>query len=212
MTTIVFAAHADDEIIGVGGTIAKLAKKEKVIVVIFSYGANIWGRLTSWPPWLSKQELTKRRVAESKKAGDILGVTETIFLGINNLKKEVNEELKKKIINIIKKYKPKKIFYHSAKDGHPDHLAVTKIMNEIVSKLEKKPEVLKFQINLFDFSNKEPSWIYDVSDEYKLKLKALKQFKTQIIWTIPLKPIVMLKGIVFGKRSNAKFAEYFYSE
>ena len=211
MTTLVFAAHADDEIIGLGGTIAKLAKKEKVIVVIFSYGSDFWARVTSWPPWLSEQEITKIRIAESKRAGNLLGVSETIFLGITP-RKSISEEQKNKIMKIIKRYKPKRIFYHSIKDGHPDHLLVTKIMNEVVSKLKKRPEILKFQISLFDFSNKDPSWIYDVSEEYKTKIKALKEFKSQILWTKPLTFLVRLKGIVFGKRSNCRFAEYFYSE
>jgi len=211
MTSIVFAAHADDEVVGVGGTIAKLAKTEKVIVVIFSYGADFWGRLTSLPPMMSEQNLIKKRVLESQKAGEILGVSETIFLGITP-RKGITEEHKKKILDIIKKYEPKRIFYHSIKDGHPDHRAVTRAMNEIISKLKKKPETLKYQINLFDFSSRDPSWIYDVSDEYKLKFRALKQFKSQKLWTAPLKPIMLLKGVVFGKRSNCKFAEYFYPE
>jgi len=211
MTSIVFAAHADDEVVGVGGTIAKLAKTEKVIVVIFSYGADFAGRLTSLPPMMSEQNLIKTRVLESQKAGEILGVSETIFLGIK-LREAITEEQKKRVVEIIKKYSPKRIFYHSIKDGHPDHLAVTKAMNEIVSKLKKKPEVLKYQVNLFDFSSKDPSWIYDVSDEYKLKLKALRQFKSQRLWTAPLKPLILLRGIIFGKRNNYKFAEYFYSE
>ncbi|MDD5182020.1 MAG: PIG-L family deacetylase [Candidatus Nanoarchaeia archaeon] len=211
MTTLVFAAHADDEVIGAGGTIAKLAETEKVIVVIFSYGADFWGQLTSWPPMMNPQELIKARVAESQKAGDMLGVSETIFLGIDP-SRGINDEQKKKITDIIKKYNPKRIFYHSIKDGHPDHRAVTRAMNEIVSKLAKKPEVLKYQINLFDVSSKDPSWIYDISDKYKLKLKALRQFKSQKLWTAPLKPLILLKGVVFGKRSNCKFAEYFYSE
>ncbi|MFA4887817.1 MAG: PIG-L family deacetylase, partial [Candidatus Nanoarchaeia archaeon] len=38
-TILVFAAHPDDEIIGVGGTIAKYAQEGKdVIVTIFSDG------------------------------------------------------------------------------------------------------------------------------------------------------------------------------
>lgn len=211
MTTLVFAAHADDEVIGVGGTIAKLAATEKVVVVIFSYGADFAGRLTSLPPLMSEQDLIKIRVAESQRAGNILGVSETIFLGIN-LHKGITHEQKKKVADIIKKYEPKRIFYHSIKDGHPDHLAVTKAMNEIISKMKKKPEVLKFQVSLFDFSSKDPSWIYDVSDVYRLKLNALHQFKSQKLWTIPLTPLTLLKGIVFGRRSNCKFAEYFYSE
>lgn len=211
MTSLVFAAHADDEVVGVGGTIAKLAKTEKVIVIIFSYGADFAGRLSSWPPMMSEQQLIKTRVSESQKAGEILGVSDTIFLGITP-RKGITHENKRKILDIIKKYNPKRIFYHSIKDGHPDHLAVTRAMNDIVSKMKKKPEVLKYQVSLFDFSTKDPSWIYDVSDEYKLKLKALQQFRSQELWTRPLKPLILLKGIMFGKRSNCKFAEYFYSE
>ena len=38
MTVLVFSAHPDDEVIGLGGTIKKISKNEDVITIIFSYG------------------------------------------------------------------------------------------------------------------------------------------------------------------------------
>lgn len=211
MTTIVFAAHADDEVIGCGGTIAKLSKKEKVIVVIFSDSSGSAGNLTSWPPFMSENNLRKRRRYESEKAGRILGVHKNIFLGIkSNLEEEISMEHKEKIIDIIKENKPDKIFYHSSKDVHPDHHAVFEVMEGIVSDLKNKPEVFTFQINLFDFSSGNPKIIFDVSEEFNLKIRAMLNFKSQIISILPLSPLVLLKGRIFGKKHGFKFAEYFY--
>lgn len=217
MTVLVCSAHADDEVIGVGGTIAKMAKEEDVIVLIFSYGggsfAGLSDRLTSWPPMMSEEKLIETRVKESKKADELLGVKETIFLGIKgNIPKEFKLEQKEKLKAIINQYKPDKIFYHSVKDGHPDHLAVNKVMHSIIEKMQKKPEIYTYQINLFDFSMKESKLIIDVSKEFQKKLNALAEFKSQVLWTTPLKFMVLLKAIIFGKKQGFKFAEYFYTE
>jgi LmbE family N-acetylglucosaminyl deacetylase len=217
MTTLVCSAHPDDEVIGVGGTIAKLAKKEKVIVLIFSYGGgSIFGlsdRITSWPPLMTEERLTRRRVKESLRADEILGVKETIFLGLKgNLPKEFRLEQKEKILDLINKHKPNKIFFHSVKDGHPDHLAVNKVMRDVINRLKKKPQVFTYQINLFDFSKKEPKVIYDVSEEYRTKIRALNAFKSQRLWMYLLEPLIILKGIYSGRSRGSKFAEYFYAE
>jgi len=213
MTVLVCAAHADDEVIGVGGTIAKLAEKgEEVVVVIFFYGVNFIARLTSWPILMPEDELIKIRVKESKEAGKILGVHKTIFLGMRGYNPELEFDMDKKktLLNLIKKYNPDKVFFHSIKDGHRDHRFVNKVMFEILDELENKPEVYTYQINLFDFSERDPKVIYDVSKTYKKKFRALECFKSQILWTALLKPMILLKGIYFGKKHNMKFAEYFY--
>jgi len=214
MTVLVCAAHADDEVIGLGGTIAKFAKTEDVIVVIFSYGADVAGRLLSWPPTLSEQKLTKKRIYESEKAGEFLGVKETVFLGLKGGEKmeDIDTSRKQLLMSIIDKYKPDKIFYHSIKDSHKDHRLVNKVMTELISKMEKKPEIFMYQVNMFDFSQSEPKIIFDISNEFAKKLKAMDFFKTQIISTMMLKPLILLKSIYFGRKHNMRFAEYFFSE
>jgi LmbE family N-acetylglucosaminyl deacetylase len=212
MTILVCAAHADDEVIGVGGTIAKFSKKEKVIVVIFSYGSGHAGVLTSWPPFMSEEKLRNRRVYESYKAGTILGVHQTIFLGVkSSIENEFDLAKREKLMEIIKKYKPNKIFYHSRKDVHPDHHAVNRIMEEeILPKLNYKPEIYTYQINLFGFGNSEPKLVIDITDEFPTKVKALLCFKSQIISLLVLSPLIILSAKLSGKKYGFKFAEYFY--
>jgi LmbE family N-acetylglucosaminyl deacetylase len=214
MTVLVCAAHADDEVIGLGGTIAKLAKEEDVIVLIFSYGADFAGRLLSWPPTLSEEKLTKKRIYESRKAGDVLGVKETIFLGLRGGEDlaDIAGSHKQLIQNIISKYNPNKFFFHSIKDSHPDHRLVNKVMTGLISKMEPKPEVYTYQVNLIDLSHRQPKIIFDVTNEFMQKLKALDVFKTQVISIALLKPLILLKAMTIGKRHNIRFAEYFFAE
>jgi len=215
MATLICAAHPDDEVIGCGGTIAKLSKKEDVIVLIFTYGGgSIFGlpdTMTSWPLFMSDEELILRRIEEAENADKVLGVKQTYFLGIRgNLPERFSNAHKEIISNIIKQFKINKIFFHSIKDGHPDHLAVNAVMREIIKSTKQKIEVHTYQVNLFDFSKKDPEIIMDVSREYKKKLEALECFKSQRLWTLLLKPMILFKGIHFGKKAGVKFAEYFY--
>ncbi len=213
MTVLVCAAHADDEVIGCGGTIAKLAKKEKVIVLIFSYGSGEAGSWTSWPPFMSEEELRSRRIYESNKAGVILGVDKTIFLDIvSDIENEFDDEKRKQVIDLIKKYKPGKIFYHSSKDMHPHHIAVNKIMTSIIKELNYKPDIYTYQVNTFEVDSSEPRFVFDVSKEFYLKIKAILSFKSQILSLLVLSPIILLKGIIYGKKHGFKFAEYFYND
>ena len=130
-----------------------------------------------------------------------------------NLSKEFNQAKRAKLVEIIKKYKPEKVFFHSIRDGHPDHSFVSKTMTEIIEKLEIKPEIYTFQVNLLGFSEKEESKvIYDISREYKKKFSALNAFKTQKPSIILLKPFIILRGIRTGKKIDVGFAEQFYGE
>ncbi len=142
-TIMVFCAHPDDEVLGVGGTIASYAKQGKnVIVVIFSYGEGSH-------PWLKKRVTVEMRVNEGKKAGKILGCKETIFLGLKDTGvKKHGEKLKveKKIKNLIEKYQPAKVFIHSKDDPWPDHQAVHKIMIKVIEKIKFDGDVYSFDI------------------------------------------------------------------
>ena len=77
---LVFAAHPDDEILGAGGTIARLSKQgTKVTVVIFSLEDTCYST-----EGLEKNVLEVRK-KEARQAAGILGVHENIFLDQNIL-------------------------------------------------------------------------------------------------------------------------------
>ncbi len=207
---LVFCAHADDEVIGLGATIAKYAKENKnIIVVIFSYGES------SHP--LLKREITiETRVNESEKIGKSLGCKETIFLGISEgkISSKLNDgAFLNKLALLIKKYDPIKIFTHSSSDiFHPDHKAVNKVIIKVVDNLGLKYSLFTFPIwNPLPFLKREsPKLFVDVTKTFQKKIEAMKSFESQKIFTYPLLPIVYLRARIAGFEHNCKYAEKFY--
>ncbi len=202
---LIAAAHPDDEVIGAGATIAKLAKKEKVTSLIFSQGEK-------FPFWMDKEEIIRVREKESLKADKILGVSKTIFLRMKDgeVEKEIKKR-KKELLDIVKKINPSKIFFHSSKDLHKDHLAVNKFILYAVKKLNLKAKLFAYEVSFWDiFAELKPFTYFDVSLTFAKKIKALEQFKSQSIIISMLKPLIKAKAIYYGKKFNCKFAEIFY--
>ena len=208
-TIMVFCAHPDDEVIGLGGTIAKYAKEGKnVIVIIFSYGEGSH-------PWLKKRVTVEIRVSEAKKAGKLLGCRETIFLGLKDtgVKKHGKEmEIEKKIENLLLKYKPSKIFTHSKDDPWIDHQSVYKIMNNVLEKTKFEGDVYSFDIwNPIKTKERNiPKMVIDITKEFKTKMKALSCFKSQKLSMILLYPVIYIRAILNGISVKGRFAEVFY--
>lgn len=207
-TIMIFCAHPDDEVFGMGGTIAKYTKEgTKVIVVIFSYGEGSH-------PHLKKRVTVELRVGESQKADKVLG-SESIFLGLKDMgvKKHGEEmEIETKIENLLEKYKPSKIFTHSKDDPWIDHQSVYKIMTKIIEKTGFEGDVYTFDIwNPLRLRDRNiPKMIVDITGTFKLKLKALGCFKSQIASIIALYPAVYFRAIINGMGSEGRFAEVFY--
>jgi len=210
MTTLVFVAHPDDEVLGCGGTIAKLSKEgEKVIVVIFSHGEGS-------DPLIDPAILTEKRIKESKRAASVLGVRDIIFLGLSDLKfkKEIKElSTTKKVLDILRKYRPKTIFTHTADDPHPAHRAIANLIRSLTEELKLKTNIYTFMISSpFRLLNRESPRLYiDVSKTHRLKEKALSMFKSQRKWvSIYYAPLIWLRDWFAGFKAGCKFAEVFY--
>ncbi|MBW2992497.1 PIG-L family deacetylase [Candidatus Woesearchaeota archaeon] len=209
-TVLVLCAHPDDEIIGLGGTIAKYSKQGKeVITVIFSYGE-------SSHPWMKKKYTVQKRVDEAKKADRIVGTSKTIFLGLRDgmlMKYVKSRKVEQIITNLIKRYKPKKIFTHSHDDMiFADHKAVNNVVTKVLKKIKYQGEVYIFDIwNPMTIRRRsKPKMIVDVSDTFRKKQKALKCFKSQSFVIAELKPMIYIRAIKNGLSIRARFAEKFY--
>lgn len=208
-TILIFGAHSDDFVIGAGGTIAKYVKEnKKVISVVFSYGEKSH-------PWLKEKIVQKMRSEEAVEAGKLLRC-KILFFDLREGKfledyKEKNME--KKIVQLVEKYKPSKIFTHSHEDPHPDHRATYKITLGIWEKLlGPKPEVYIYSIwNPVSFKTTYPVLYEDITGTFSLKLKALKSFPSQRFQAIyPLMLMVFYRAIKNGLKIKKRFAEKFY--
>ena len=208
MTTLILCAHPDDEILGVGATIAKYSKAgEKVVAVIFSSGE-------SSSPLMKTEVIIELRKEETKKADKLLGVSETRFLDLTDAKvgQEFKEKkLEKELKKIIEKVKPSKIFTHSIDDPHPDHHAVYEIVTTLVDKIKFSGDVYCFDVwNPINFRHRElPRMYVDVSNTFDKKIKALKLFKSQKMALLNLMPGVYFSALKDGLFNRCKYAERF---
>lgn len=208
---IIFCAHSDDQIFGVGGTVARYAKEGKdVYTIIFSYGES-----THF--WLKRHISAEMRVKESQNADKVIGGKGVIFLGLTEGKfREGFKEWKldKRVATLIKKIKPTKIFTHSEEDPHPDHKSVHDLILETMDKMKYKCDVYSFDIwNPIRIKKRDqPKLIVDITDTFKLKIKTLKCFKSQRLSLFSLLPSVYIKAITNGYQNHVKYAEAFTKE
>jgi LmbE family N-acetylglucosaminyl deacetylase len=198
---LVFCAHSDDHIFGVGGTMAKYAKEGADIhTVIVYYGEGSH-------PWLKRKVTVKMRVKEAQKADKVIGGAGVVFLGL----KEHSKDMEKKIRSIIRDTSPTKVFTHAADDPHPEHRIVLKMVLDSIDK-RMACDVYSFDIwNPLDFRKREhPKMYVDITDTFKTKLEALECFPSQWLSKLGLMWRVYASAIINGWKNNCEYAERFY--
>ncbi len=204
---LVFCSHPDDLDISMGGTAAIYARKGyRIISVIFSYGEL---------HYLKKEVIVKRRIQEVKNSGRILGYNDFIFFGLPDSKiaSQIEEKnIKEKVKDLINRYDPDKIFTHSPSDPMPDHKTVNKVVFEALKEIKKDYGLYSFDVwNVSNFKEKRrPKMIIDISDTFYLKIKALREFKSQTHVMIQLAPAIFIRAKWFGLKNGCKYAERFY--
>ncbi len=204
-------AHPDDAIFGAGGTISKYHEEGKrIIILTMSYGE-------SSHPWLNKKVTVKTRIKEAKKAHKIVGCDEFYVFGLKDGLFMVDKRVsyvKKVLKKLILEKKPKLIITHSPDDLHPDHTATYSIVESVLSKINRKIDVYTYNVwSPFSFKKKSSPRIYvDITKYFRLKIKAIKCFRSQIV-TFAWHPIywsVYISAFLAGLQSRKLFAEVFY--
>jgi len=99
---MLIAPHPDDPEMGMGGTVACLtASGKKVLYVICTNG----DKGTS-DPNMTPEALAKIREVEQRSAAEILGVKDILFLGYPDQGLEDTTEFRKKLVRLIRQYRP----------------------------------------------------------------------------------------------------------
>ncbi|HHZ00532.1 MAG TPA: PIG-L family deacetylase [Tissierellia bacterium] len=178
MRILVFAPHNDDEVLGVGGTIAKFARaSHEIYVCEVTSGEEI--------------EKVKRIQAEALKAHEILGVKETIFLGLPvvALKDVPTARINKRLLEVVEKVKPNIVFIPHKGDIHIDHkvvassalVALRPVNNPELKAIYAYETLSETEWNTPTVDNVFiPNVWCEITDTIELKLKAMECYKTQI--------------------------------
>ena len=180
---MVIGAHPDDAELCCGGTIAKLTSEGKKVVLVDCTEGEMGTRGT---PELRKQEAID--------AAKILGVDDRINLGMRDGYIQINEENLYKMVQTIRRFRPKIILIHPWFERHPDHENLHKLFRDSMFKcgLRKfeteydgqKQEIFRTR-KLFCYQQayqfpKIPDFFVDISDVHEIKLNAIRAFTSQV--------------------------------
>jgi len=180
--TLVIAPHPDDEVLGVGGTMAKIAQSgQDVYVVVVTTGK---------PPAYSAESVARVR-AEAAEAHKILGVRETRWLDLPaaQLPEVANTQLNGTIRDAVADISPQTIFVPFPGDIHIDHQLV--FLSALVA---SRPHQAVYPRTLLAYETlSETNWnapyitppfapnvFLDIEDTLDLKLAAMKAFSSQV--------------------------------
>lgn len=206
---LIICAHSDDQVIGAGGTIAKLAKQgAQVRTFICSFGEQSH-------PHLQQIDIRKTRVLESKKANALLGGGSVLFLGMREgrFAEDYHKyQWESKLLHHLHDFKPDCILTHSSDDPHFDHRATHKIAMQVCKKSKLQSEIYTFDVwNLFNISKRRnPKLVVDISQHFARKLDALSTFRSQRVALFTLLWSVYVKAIYYGLKRGVRYAEVFY--
>jgi N-acetylglucosamine malate deacetylase 1 len=129
---LVLAPHMDDEIIGPGGAI--LRHLQANVSVTFVYMTDGMAGEPNAPKTLSDE-----RKAESRRAAEIFGVSDLVFLDGPDGSLDDSPEFIAAVARIISDRKPAIIYAPGLTDHHCDHWATNRILRKTLGRL--RPEL-----------------------------------------------------------------------
>lgn len=217
MNILVVGPHPDDQEIGMGGTIARLAEQGHDLLLL---------DVTNGEP--TPHGSPEIRATEAAEAAKILGVPRRP-LGFPNRYVENTLELRHAIAAVIREHQAQVIFAPYLEDAHPDHLAVTQavIGARFAARLVKvdepwgrtgrpiHPKWIFFYYAMHLRKVHDPTFLIDISGYEERKIASIEAYHSQFV--LPEKNRKVLKGIAamatyFGSRLGVAAAEPFYSQ
>lgn len=179
MRILVFAPHNDDEVLGVGGTMAKLAKQGHEVYVC---------EVTAW---LENPNGYQGIQKQAVQAHNILGCKESYFLNLPvvRLKEIPTREKNKQFNEIVESVKPEIAFIPHIGDMHVDHaetnqaamVSLRPLDNPQLKAIYAYETLSETEWNIPNASNVFiPNVWSDITESFDLKIEAMKCFTTQL--------------------------------
>jgi LmbE family N-acetylglucosaminyl deacetylase len=187
MKILVVAAHPDDEVLGCGGTIARLAKQGHSVSI------NILGQgLTSRfkrPDQADSDELKALHDC-SRRAGKLLGAKDVSLFDLpdNRFDTVPLLDVVKNIEDQVQRLQPEVVYTHHSGDLNIDHLISHRAVLTATRPTVGQPvkEIYGFEVpssTEWAFSQFQPAFspnfFVDITDTLDTKIEAMKLYKTE---------------------------------
>jgi LmbE family N-acetylglucosaminyl deacetylase len=170
----VLSPHPDDDVIGCGGTLARLVASGCGVTVLYlTDGAK--GDPTGT---YAESRLVELREQEAKAASQLLGIQNLIFLRRPDGQLQADEDTVTRVSTTLRDFKPNLVYLPSFFEGifHPDHLQANIILEKIVAKEQSSFACCAYETH----TPLIPNRLVDITPQASLKLRAIEQHKTQM--------------------------------
>jgi len=221
---LAFGVHPDDIELGCSGTIiAALAEGKTVGIADLTQGE------------LGTRGTAETRKAEAANAAAIMGVTVRENLQMADGFFQNDEAHQRKVIQVIRKYRPEIILCNAPEDRHPDHGRSARLVSDAaflsgLRKIETLHEGVsqeawrpKYVFHYIQDRFIQPSFVVDITPYHDQKIKAILAYTTQFnspgtqepqtyISSPQFLDTVKARALMLGKRIGVQYAEGFISE
>ena len=185
---VVIAAHPDDEVLGCGGTLARMASEGRAVHVLLM--ADGESSRVSGSSWIDPAQLAARNAA-AEAACAILGCTSVEILALPDNRLDGLEllDVVKLIEAFVQRYQPSTVFTHHSGDVNVDHRVVHEAVLAACRPQPGHPvrELLFFEVP----SSTEwrppafgetfsPNWFVDITETMATKLEALRAYESEL--------------------------------
>lgn len=221
---LAFGVHPDDVELGCSGTLmAALAEGKKVGIVDLTRGE------------LGTRGTPETRKSEATAAAEIMGVTIRENLGMADGFFHNDETNQRKVIEMIRKYRPEIVLANAPEDRHPDHGRSAKLVADaaFLSGLRKIETTVGGQAQeawrptyVFHYIQDrfiQPSFVVDITKYMDKKIESVLAYTTQFnstggnepqtyISTPQFLETVKARAMMLGKRIGVGYAEGYITE
>jgi LmbE family N-acetylglucosaminyl deacetylase len=216
---LIVSAHPDDEVLGCGGTVARLVKEGYQAYTLI-LGEGITSRDENRDRAKRETEIQKLK-SQAEKANKIIGVEEVFMYDFPDNRFDTVPLLD--IVKVIEKIKndikPKIIFTHYEKDLNVDHQITYKAVITATRPVVREPvkEIYSFEIlssTEWNFPlSFSPDVFFDISETMDIKIKALEEYKTELRNYPHPRSLegIKINAESWGLKIGVKYAEVFKS-
>ena len=216
---LAFGVHPDDVELGCSGTIIASVAQGKTVAVVDLTQGELGTRGSAET---RKMEAAAAAVAMGLHARENLEMADGFFQ---------NDEVNlRKVIAVIRKYRPEIVLCNAPEDRHPDHGRSSKLVQDaaFLSGLRKIETTLdglaqtewrpKYVFHYIQDRYLKPDFVFDISASFQQKMKAVLCYTTQFNTTDTSEPetyisrpdfldVVRSRALMLGKRIGVEYAE-----
>lgn len=216
---LVFAPHPDDAELGTGGSILHWRSQGyRVGIVDLTRGE------------LGTKGNAELRMREAAEAARLLDIHYRTNLDLGDGRLADNDAARHRVVEVIRRTRPRVLFTTCPFDRHPDHVAACELIRSALFlarlpkyETESAPHSVNGLFYYFIHDHTRPTFIIDISDFYEQKQRVLHAYQSQFV-DVQLPEGYQYAGTSdypaqveaydrnWGAKIGARYGEAFYSD